>query len=116
LVGEDPCENKEGAMASEIVTNLVFLRAQAGKAGELEAALRELAQEARNETGSLVYEVHQSTSDSDEYLIYGIWRSKADLDAHMETGAIQVFLGKVPTLVNGGFNLRLFTPVDVVRT
>ena len=102
-------------MASGIVTNLVFLRAQTGKARKLEEALRELAQETRNETGSLVYEVHHSTSDSDEYLIYGIWRSKADLDAHMETGAVQVFLGKVPTLVNGGFNLRLFTPVDVVR-
>ena len=103
-------------MASGIVTNLVFLRAQTGKARKLEEALRELAQETRNETGSLVYEVHHSTSDSDEYLIYGIWRSKADLDAHMETGAVQVFLGKVPTLVTGGFNLRLFTPVSVVRT
>ncbi len=102
-------------MTSGIVTNLVFVRAQTSKAGALEDALRKLAQEAREEPGSLVYEVHHSTSDNDEYCVYGIWRNQADLDMHMKAAAIQVFLGKVPELVNGALNLRLFTPVDVVR-
>ena len=98
-----------------MVTNLVFLRAQTGEAKSLEQGLRDLAQESRKEPGSLVYEVHHSKSDPGEYLIYQIWRSQADLDAHMKTGAIQAFLGKVPVLVTDGFNLRLFTPVDIVR-
>lgn len=102
-------------MTSGIVTNLVFVRAQTGKAGALEDALRKLAQEARKEPGSLVYEVHNSTSDSDEYCVYGIWRNQTDLDMHMKAVATQDFLGTVPELVDGALNLRLFTPVDVVR-
>ena len=102
-------------MTSGIVTNLVFVRAQTGKAGQLEEALRKMAQDARKEPGSLVYEVHHSTSDSDEYCVYGIWRNQTDLDMHMKAAAVQDFLTKVPELVNGALNLRLFTPVDVAR-
>ena len=102
-------------MPGGIVTNLVFLRAQAGEAAKLEQALRELAQESRDEPGNLVYEVHRSASDSDEYLLYGIWRSQTDLEAHMNAAAIQAFLGKEPEIINGAFNLRLFTPVDTDR-
>ncbi len=102
-------------MTSGIVTNLVFVRAQAGKAAKLEEALKELALKARQEAGSLVYEVHQSASEPDEYLVYEMWRSKADLDAHMIAAAVQAFLGQVPEFVDGASNLRLFTPVDIVR-
>jgi quinol monooxygenase YgiN len=102
-------------MASGIVTNLVFVRAKTGKSGKLEEALRKLAKGARDEPGSLVYEVHHSTSDNDEYCMYGIWRSQSDLDAHMKAAASQEFLEKVPELLNGGLNLRLFSPVDALR-
>lgn len=102
-------------MMSGVVTNLIFVRAQTGKAAKLEEALKELAHQARDETGILIYEVHRSVSDSDEYLLYGIWQSQADLEMHLKAPAIQTFLGKQPGLVNGAFNLRLFTPVDVDR-
>ncbi len=102
-------------MTSGAVTNLVFLRAQAGKAAELEEVLKQLARESRNEPGNIVYELHQSASDGDEYFLYGIWRSQKDLEAHMKAAGIQAFLEKESEIVNGALNLRLFTPVDIVR-
>jgi quinol monooxygenase YgiN len=81
----------------------------------LEETLRELARETRNEPGSLVYEVHRSASERDEYLVYEIWRSQAHLDAHMKGAALEAFLQKVTELVNGAYNLRLFEPVDIAR-
>jgi quinol monooxygenase YgiN len=102
-------------MTDGMVTNLVFVRARSGKARKLEEALRELAQKARDEQGSFVYEVHHSMADANEYCLYGIWRSRADLDAHMKAAAIQSFLGESTELIDGALNLRLFTPLDVVR-
>jgi quinol monooxygenase YgiN len=106
---------KEGAMTSGLVTNLVFVRAETGKAAELEGALRELAQQARGEPGNLVYEVHRSASESDEYLVFGIWRTRADLEAYIKAPAIHAFFREVPKFVDGAINLRLFRPVDIVR-
>lgn len=85
------------------------------KAAQLEEALGNLAQESRNEPGSLIYEVHRSASDRDEYFLYQIWRSQTDLEAHMKAVAMLAFLGKEPELVNGAVNLCLFTPVDIIR-
>ena len=111
----DDRQGKKGAMTSGIVTNLVFVRAQAGKVAELEEALKELAQEARKEPGSIAYELHRSASEPDEYLVYEMWRSKGDLDAHMKAAVVQAFLARVLEFVDGASNLRLFTPVDIGR-
>ena len=102
-------------MTSGPVTNFVFLRAPAGKEVKLEDALKLLARESRNEPGNIVYEVHQSASDNSEYFLYGIWRSKEDLEAHMKAAAIQAFLERDSKMTNGALNLRLFTLVDIVR-
>ena len=102
-------------MTSGEVTNLVFVSSQTGKAVELEQELRKLARSSRSEPGNLIYEVHRSESDRNEYFLYGIWRSQEDLEAHMKAGAMQAFLGVESELVNGALNFRLFTPVDTVR-
>ena len=103
-------------MTSGPVTNLVFLRAPAGKEVKLEEALKQLAQESRNEPGNIVYEVHQSVSDHGDYFLYGIWRNREDLEAHMKAAAFQAFLERDSKMSNGALNLRLFRPVDTVRT
>ena len=54
-------------------------------------------------------------ADANEYCLYEIWRGQADLDAHMKAAAIQSFLGESIELIDGALNLRLFTPLGVVR-
>lgn len=102
-------------MTGKIVTNLVFLRAQAGRDAKLAEALKELAQKARNEPGNLVYEVQHSMSERDEYLIYGIWRSQTELEAHMNAAGIKAFLEEVSGLTKDALELLLFTPLDIAR-
>lgn len=104
---------KKGAIASGIVTNLVFVRAHAGKAVELEGALKKMAQQAHKEPGNLAYELHYSASERDEYLVFGIGRIRADLEAYINAPAVQAFFREVPQFVDGAVNLRLFHPVDV---
>jgi quinol monooxygenase YgiN len=104
---------KKGAMASGIVTNLVFVRAHAGKAVELEGALKKMAQQAHREPGNVAYELHHSASELEEYLVFAIWRSRADLEAYINAPVVQTFFREVPQFVDGAVNLRLFHPVDV---
>lgn len=102
-------------MADERVTNLAFVRAQAGKSESLQEALRELATGTRKEPGSLIYEVHRSGSDAGQFFVYEIWNSQSDLDAHLKGAAIAAFVAHVPEFVDGDVDMRTFTPVDVVR-
>jgi quinol monooxygenase YgiN len=104
---------KKGAMASGIVTNLVFVRAHAGKAVELEGALKKMAQQAHREPGNVAYELHHSASELEEYLVFAIWRSRADLEAYINAPVVQTFFREVPQFVDGAVNLHLFHPVDV---
>ncbi len=102
-------------MSQGNITNLAFIRAKPGKTDSLINALKELAKGTREEPGSLVYEVHRSKSDSDQFFVYEIWNSQAYLDAHMKGLGIQSFISKVGELVSGDLDLRAYLPVDVVR-
>lgn len=97
------------------LTNLAVVNALPGKGDKLEEALKEVAKQTRQEPGSLVYEVHRSKADENQFLVYELWRSQADLDTHMKAAAITAFVAKVPELVDGGVDMRQFTPVDLVR-
>lgn len=92
------------------VTNLAFIRAQAGRSGELGQRLRRLVGPSRREPGCISYDLHRADDDADLWMIYENWRSAAHLQAHFATTHMRAFIAEAPFLVEGPLDLRGFTP------
>ena len=62
---------------------------------ELRAALIELLAPTRKEAGCLNYDLHASAEGPAKFLMHENWRSKADLDAHMQSAHVQALVPRV---------------------
>ncbi len=92
-----------------ILTNLAFIRAKAGRSDDLGQGLLGLVAASRAEPGCLCYEVHRSNDDADLWMVYENWRSAEDLAAHFSLPHMQAFIKDVPSLVEGELDLRSFS-------
>ena len=99
-------------MKQHAVTNLALIRAKNGRADELGEELMRLVPSSRLEPGCVTYDLHRSLNDSDLWLVYEVWRSKEDLEAHFKQEFMQRFLSKIPLLVDGDLDLRAFRPIS----
>lgn len=101
------------------VTNLAFIRAQAGRSDELGGRLRRLAARSRREPGCLSFDLHRADDDPDLWMTYETWRSAGARQAHYATAHMRAFIAEAPFLVDGPLDLRGFTPtlpLDRART
>jgi quinol monooxygenase YgiN len=87
------------------LSNAAFLRAKPGKRTALTEGLRLLIPLTRNESGCLDYQIHQSTSDPDNFFIYEHWKSEESFDFHMQTQYVVEFLSRQEDLVEGDINI-----------
>lgn len=92
------------------VTNLAFIRAQAGRSEELGQRLRRLVAASRREPGCLRFELHRADDDPDLWMIYETWRSPADREAHYASAHLRAFVAEAPFLIEGPLDMRGFTP------
>jgi quinol monooxygenase YgiN len=67
-------------------------RALPERAGEFRAALLSLAEKARNEEGCLEYHVHLDVNEQDTLVLYEVWRSAEDLNAHLARPSTTAFM------------------------
>ena len=67
---------------------VALLRAKEGSVGVLRDALQAIVEPTRAEPGCLAYDLFESTVDPNTMITVELWRSQADLDAHMETAHI----------------------------
>lgn len=81
----------------------------------MEEGLRQAVEEAvgptRSEEGCINYDLHRSAEDPSEFLLYENWRSRADLDAHLELPHIKALLEKLLELSEDGIEITLFEMV-----
>ncbi|WP_406283182.1 putative quinol monooxygenase [Embleya sp. NBC_00896] len=66
-----------------------FLHPKAHRAAELKDMLLALVEPTRREEGSLQYHLHEEADGT--LFLYEVWRSKEDLDRHMETPHMKAF-------------------------
>lgn len=90
-------------------TNLAQIRAQEGKSEDLGAALLALVAPSRAEPGCIAYAVHRGLDDPDLWMVYEIWTSPAELEAHFALPHMQAFVARVPDLVAGELDLKGFS-------
>lgn len=94
---------------SEQVTIIATLKAKPGRSEELGKRLLALVQPTRAEAGCISYDLHRSTEDRDLWMFYENWRSKADLDAHIQTPYLQALIKDVPELTVDGLKIHYFS-------
>lgn len=68
----------------------------------------------RSEPGCLRYELMQSTTDPNEYVMLEEWRSEADVAGHMHTPHVRLLLEQVSALVSTPPEISSYRVVDGV--
>jgi quinol monooxygenase YgiN len=71
---------------------VAVLVAKAGSEAVLESALTSLVEPTRSEPGCVSYDLYHSAVDPATFITVELWRSQADLDAHMQTPHIAAAL------------------------
>ena len=62
------------------------------------SALRELVCATKMESGCMEYSLYRDTSEENIFVIHEVWRSQADLDAHMCTSHFLIFISRMEAL------------------
>lgn len=75
------------------------IKAKRGKETELKDALLSLIEPTRAEEGCICYELHQSPQMPGLFLFYEIWKSKEDLDKHLQRPYLKNFFEKAHELL-----------------
>ncbi len=76
----------------EQITLIATVKAKPGTSEGLGERLAALVEPTRAEAGCINYDLHRSTEDADVWMFYENWRSKFDLDAHIQTPYLQAFI------------------------
>lgn len=71
-----------------LYTLMVKFKSSSENAKTLESSLLKMALESRKEVGCLNYDLHQSTEDPNEFLIYENWQTQAAHAAHDRSGHV----------------------------
>lgn len=95
----------------EQVSVIARAKARPGMEEGLRQAIQEAVGPTRSEEGCINYDLHQGTEDPSEFMLYENWRSKADLDAHLQLPHITTLLEKLPELSENGVEITLFEMV-----
>lgn len=91
---------------------LAYLKVIPGAEAEFLAAAKDVIEKSRQEAGNLVYTLHQSVSDPTQFVLYELFKSDADLQAHRQASYVIGFLKTVnPILVPNGFVLQDYSVV-----
>jgi quinol monooxygenase YgiN len=69
---------------SKIIINAI-LQAKPGKEAELRSDLIKVVEPSKRENGCIQYTLHQDMDKIDTFVFYEKWKSKEDVEAHLET-------------------------------
>lgn len=86
---------------SETLVIIARFRAKPGQEVRLLEELKRLLGPTREESGCIVYELHQSKTEPGIFVFYENWTNQAALDAHFKTPHFQALQKLVPELAEG---------------
>ena len=75
-----------------VITLIATLTARPGKSDQLGQMLGRMVEPSRSEEGCITYNAHRSVADPDVWIMYENWRSKQDLDDHMQLPPFKDFM------------------------
>jgi quinol monooxygenase YgiN len=87
------------------------VKARAGKEEELRRELSGLVGPTRSEPGCISYDLHRSVEDPNVFMFYEKWRSREDLDRHLEKAYLKAWINKSVDLLDGPTEVTLWNIV-----
>jgi len=82
-------------MGKEHFTVLIAGRAKAGMEDYVKQFLVKLVAHSRQDEGCIIYNIHQSTEDPGEFMLYSTWRDEAAFHAHNQQPHMEEFKHKL---------------------
>ena len=90
------------------LTYTVVLRAQAGKAELLGAALVDMVTQTGQEAGCSLIELNRSSEDPATWMVYERWKSKEAFASHMDQPYTVQFVARMGELLSEPADVRAF--------
>ncbi len=90
-------------------TLIAFLKGKPEKRDELLAILRAFVDPTRAEAGSVEYHLHISDTDPNLFVFYENWRTRKDLDEHLELPLLTSFFSRRMDLLEREIDLQFMT-------
>jgi quinol monooxygenase YgiN len=78
-------------MSKTCVTVVAEIVAKPGKEDELKDCLLALIEPTRKEDGCVQYDLHQNTSEAGRFVFYENWRSREELERHLQSPHLLAF-------------------------
>lgn len=99
-------------MADKKVTVLARFRAKEGMEDQLKQAIMLCVAPTRAEAGCINYDLHQRGDDQGDLILYENWRSKEDLDVHLEMPYLEELKAKAGELCSEPIEITLWEMVS----
>lgn len=91
---------------------IATLKVKPGKAAAAMAAAKPCIEGTRKEPGCLSYDLHQSVTDPETLVFVERWKSRADIDAHMQMPHFKAWREQGPELI-ADRKVEIITPAEV---
>lgn len=82
-------------MASQNFTVMIAGIAKSGMEEYVKKYLKQLMDHSHNDKGCLVYNIHQSTENPREFMVYMLWESEQAFEEHNQKPEMQEFKNKL---------------------
>lgn len=76
-------------MSEQAFTVMVAGIAKTGMEKYVKNYLTQLMEHSRHDKGCLIYNIHQSINDPREFMLYSVWKSEQDFEAHNNKPELQ---------------------------
>jgi quinol monooxygenase YgiN len=99
-------------MSQSIVSVIAQIRAKRGNEDRLQYELLSLVGPSRAEAGCLNFDLHRAENDRGLFFFYENWKSRGDLDKHLEEPHIKAFLAKADDLLAEPISATFWIPIS----
>lgn len=93
------------------LTVVARVKAKAGKEEAVKKELMALIGPTRSEPGCINYDLHQAADDPGTFMFYENWKSKEDLDKHLERPHFKTWIAKAEDLLDGPSDVSLWQAI-----
>ena len=86
-------------MTDHMVTVTAQIKAKEGMEARLKEELTSLVDPTRSETGCISYDLYRDHGNKARFMFYESWKSKGDLEQHLQKPYIKSFMEKADELL-----------------
>jgi quinol monooxygenase YgiN len=99
-------------MSTGKVTVVAKCIAKPGMEEQVKDTIMALVGPTRSEAGCINYDLHLSTENPSIFMLYENWRSKKDLDDHLNMPYLKDFVGKADSILAGPLEIALWEMIS----